>query len=602
MKGLVCALTTLIFLCAAELMAQHIEAQLSGNTAAQGFSVINQAGDTLFTTRGDHETSVTGHLGIFGSLGLGGTALFNAPADYTGSEFFAHPLRISDQGAEWLCMGADDNDDCAYLQSIGSNTLHTLALNPRGGKVGIHHSAPLAQLHVHGAEGFLVTTPSQSGTALSLGQGVRLHWYPKKSAFRVGLVSGTQWDDTNIGGVSVAMGRNTIASGSESTALGFSSKATGNSSTAFGSSTEATGGQSTAMGYSSQATGMYSTAMGNGTTASGQNSTAMGYHTTANDNYSTAMGKNTTASGESATATGNGCTASGDNAYAMGDGCTASGDNAFASGYHSTAGGLLAFAMGMNASASSSSAVAIGSDVTASGNFSTAMGRYVSTNGKTGSFIIGDASTVTTALSSQDNQFKARFDGGYIFYTNSSLTVGAYLTGTSWGSLSDSTKKERFLQIDGQEVLKKFRSLRLGSWRYKTGEDEHVRHYGPMAQEWFQAFGDDGIGQIGCDTLLASADVDGVLCIAVQALEERTSENNDGITSVNGDVATLRAQLKAKDAEIARLQDEIESMRKANTRRDEQYHELVRLVHNLQQAQMEQDQRQALLLDTEAGQ
>jgi hypothetical protein len=43
-----------------------------------------------------------------------------------------------------------------------------------------------------------------------------------------------------------------------------------------------------------------------------------------------------------------------------------------------------------------------------------------------------------------------------------------------------------------------------------------------MAQDFFAAFGQDGVGQIGTETTINSGDLAGILMIAVQALEKRT--------------------------------------------------------------------------------
>ncbi|MGQ9819265.1 MAG: tail fiber domain-containing protein, partial [Candidatus Kapaibacteriales bacterium] len=122
-------------------------------------------------------------------------------------------------------------------------------------------------------------------------------------------------------------------------------------------------------------------------------------------------------------------------------------------------------------------------------------------------------------------QFVARFAGGYYFYTNAGMSVGVYVDagGSSWSSISDSTKKTDFLKADGEIFLQKLRTMRLGSWRFKWDPVER-RHYGPMAQEFFALFGRDGHGTIGNDTTLATADVDGVVFILLQALEARTNE------------------------------------------------------------------------------
>jgi hypothetical protein len=110
----------------------------------------------------------------------------------------------------------------------------------------------------------------------SLGAGTRMAWYPEKAAFRAGKVAGTQWDNSNVGTRSTAMGYNTTASGIYSTAMGSDSTASGGFSTALGYSTTASGDHSTAMGRNTTASGYWSTAMGYSTTASGDGSTAMG--------------------------------------------------------------------------------------------------------------------------------------------------------------------------------------------------------------------------------------------------------------------------------------------------------------------------------------
>lgn len=98
----------------------------------------------------------------------------------------------------------------------------------------------------------------------------------------------------------------------------------------------------------------------------------------------------------------------------------------------------------------------------------------------------------------------------------------------SWATISDSTKKERFLPIAHAEVLRKIGAMRLTTWNYKG--QHGIRHYGPMAQDFYAAFGDDGLGKIGCDTLIYSHDLAGVTLSAVQALIQQNEvlkqENN----------------------------------------------------------------------------
>lgn len=179
-------------------------------------------------------------------------------------------------------------------------------------------------LRLRSDNGLLVKGTFGTGTIPIEGAGERLMWYPAKAAFRVGAITNsfpfydvTQWNDTNIGAYSVAMGRNTTASSDYCTALGSDTKATEVYATAIGQRTVASGASSTAMGAQTTASGGGATAMGGSTTASGSKSTAMGYETIASGDYSTSMGRKTIASGEYSTAIGRGIEASGENSVAI---------------------------------------------------------------------------------------------------------------------------------------------------------------------------------------------------------------------------------------------------------------------------------------------
>jgi hypothetical protein len=49
-----------------------------------------------------------------------------------------------------------------------------------------------------------------------------------------------------------------------------------------------------------------------------------------------------------------------------------------------------------------------------------------------------------------------------------------------------------------------------------------------MAQDFFAAFGHDGVGRFGSETTINSADMAGILMIAVQALEKRSAKTEAG--------------------------------------------------------------------------
>ena len=102
---------------------------------------------------------------------------------------------------------------------------------------------------------------------------------------------------------------------------------------------------------------------------------------------------------------------------------------------------------------------------------------------------------------------------------------------------SDKTKKENFQPVDGEEVLKKIGGLGLTSWNFIGHDAKQFRHYGPMAQEFFAAFGNDGVGTIGTPTTINSGDMAGILMIAVQALDRQNRE-------VKAENADLKARLE----------------------------------------------------------
>jgi hypothetical protein len=109
---------------------------------------------------------------------------------------------------------------------------------------------------------------------------------------------------------------------------------------------------------------------------------------------------------------------------------------------------------------------------------------------------------------------------------------------------SDKTKKENFRPVDGEEVLRKIHRFELTSWNFIEHDPKEFRHYGPMAQDFFAAFGQDGVGQIGTETTINSGDIAGILMIAVQALEKRTAE----LKQKEAQIAELAARLEALEA------------------------------------------------------
>jgi hypothetical protein len=206
--------------------------------------------------------------------------------------------------------------------------------------VGIGTTTPdtSARLHIElsnsNKDGFLVTGQYiHPSTVPNRGAGSRMMFYPGKPAFRAGYVDGNQWDNTNTGRYSVALGYNT--------------KATGENSTAFGNATTASGFSTTSIGYGTKAEGSHAVAMGYFTTASGTIATAMGVGTIASAHYTTAMGDGSTASGYGSTSMGFFSVATGRFSTATGHKTKAKGDYSATFGYNNVTGGYASTVVGL---------------------------------------------------------------------------------------------------------------------------------------------------------------------------------------------------------------------------------------------------------------
>jgi Chaperone of endosialidase len=108
---------------------------------------------------------------------------------------------------------------------------------------------------------------------------------------------------------------------------------------------------------------------------------------------------------------------------------------------------------------------------------------------------------------------------------------------------SDRNQKENFLPVDGERILRKIRGLNLTSWNYIGHDQQHFRHYGPMAQDFFAAFGHDAVGTVGTPTTINSGDLDGILLSAVQALSAENVDQQSTIADLQARLARLKSLL-----------------------------------------------------------
>jgi hypothetical protein len=293
----------------------------------------------------------------------------------------------------------------------------------------------------------------------------------------------------------------------------------------------------------------------------GFGSAAFGLNTRASGNYSFAAGQTTTASGDESVALGNSGTASADRAFAfngtasavgavaIGSGAQATNDDALALGPSSIAGGLASIVLGPSI-ANGSFGVAIGLQNSASGNFSVAIGKNARTANRQGSIVLGDGCAGFSSDSvypTANNQVVMRGCGGVKVFTTQNLSAGVELAagGSGWSAVSDRNRKENFLALDGEDVLARLRSVPVSSWNYIT-QERSIRHMGPMAQDFYAAF---GLGEN--ELMINSVDMDGVSLAAIHALTARTDALQAENATLRQENAEMRARLERIEALLA---------------------------------------------------
>jgi endosialidase-like protein len=235
--------------------------------------------------------------------------------------------------------------------------------------------------------------------------------------------------------------------------------------------------------------------------------------------------------------------------YNTASGALALGTNT--AGHNNTASGYLA--LYSNTRGDSNTAIgasALWANTTGGGN--TAIGASALSMNVTGVFntAIGDGANVTTShlFNATAIGFEARVNA------SNKVRLGDYRVTVIEGqvpftSSSDKTKKENFRPVDGEAVLGKIRGFEVTSWNFIGHDPQAFRHYGPMAQDFFAAFGHDDVGQIGSETTINAGDMAGILMSAVQALEKRTAV----LKQEEAQMATQAQELAALKAQNARL-------------------------------------------------
>jgi hypothetical protein len=181
-----------------------------------------------------------------------------------------------------------------------------------------------------------------------------------------------------------------------------------------------------------------------------------------------------------------------------------------------------------------------GLDNVAQGDYSFAAGRRAKAN-YDGCFVWGD-STDDDIATSGPNRFSVRASGGVWFYSKSDKTTGVRLPAndSAWTTVSDRALKENIRQVDSREILSKLIQIPISRWSYK-GQTPDIEHIGPMAQDFYAAFG------LGDDErYISTIDPDGVALAAIQGLHEMLREKDKKIS-------TLEARVEALETLVEKL-------------------------------------------------
>jgi hypothetical protein len=264
-----------------------------------------------------------------------------------------------------------------------------------------------------------------------------------------------------------------------------------------------------------------------GTVGGGEDNTASG------DLAATvAGGRNNTAS-ESESTVGGGLTNMATAAHSVVGG----GFSNTASGEHAGIGGG-----GFNTASSQSATVPGGEGNTATGDVSFAAGRRAKAN-QNCTFVWADSTIADfTSDSLGANSFHARVSGGARFVNSAGTGVQLAAGGNAWAPVSDRAAKEDFAPVDGAEILERLATLPIETWKLR-GQEPSIRHMGPMAQDFYAAF---GLGE--SDRPISTVDADGVALAAIQGLYHLVQVQAAHLTAQQGQIAALEARLAVLEA------------------------------------------------------
>jgi hypothetical protein len=313
------------------------------------------------------------------------------------------------------------------------------------------------------------------------------------------------------------------------------------------------GGARSDTGTANKVTDSYGTVGGGGGNTAGDDT-----GTTSDRFYATVGGgRDNTAGGAFATVGG------GDDNVASGGDATVGGGNVNgASGALATVGGgssntatgvaATVGGGGDNIASGNWATVVGGSTNAAAGDYSLAAGRHAKANHQ-GAFVWADSSSPFDFASTAQDQFSVRSTGGARFVSainpsTAAPTAGVQLApgGGSWSSLSDRVSKRAIERASGRKVLRKLSSVPVSTWSYRS-QDDSIRHIGPMAQDFYRAFG------VGEDNKhISSVDADGVALAAIKGLSRELRAERRRRHQAELRMARLEARVAALERDEGR--------------------------------------------------
>lgn len=561
-----------------------------GGTAIDGPVLYGTSGGALGSYNGTTQTPVL-RWNAAGQVGIGSASLAGAAAStklvLQGDDTGAPPLQMNIRGStdtnKRLLIGYNTTSNYGSVQAYnGASTTTSLLLNPIGGTVGIGVTTVGANTKFHVRDSLTVTTNLGQWRSLSAVSG------PTNAV----VMGEFDFNGTNPGGqVAVIGGHNAdltawaplaINPGGGNVGIGTSSPGATldvNGSVAISSvlNLPATNSGGTAGVISlgtvrihgwanSSLTNFFAGNSAGNFTMSGGGNTGIGsqsLHLTTSGESNTAVGAEALLSNTS----GGFNTGVGSSALFF----TTTGSFNTATGYRALAtntAGLGNTGMGYQALVSNSTgwyntAVGFGAlDRNITGLRNTAIGLDAGpdSGGLSNTTCLGYAARATQSNMVRIGNADVTIIQGEVPFTHS----------------SDRNLKENFVPVDGAEVIRKILGMELTSWNFIGHDKTKFRHYGPMAQDFFAAFGHDAVGTIGSDTTINGGDLSGILLSAVQelarklevkdaevkALQKKTAE----LAAVQKRLAELEAQDKAREARLVAIEKQLLSSDKPAAR------------------------------------